>query len=317
MLRALVETGVEPDLLVGTSIGAINGAAFAGEPTLEGVYLAAEVWRRIAASDVFPRRRFHGTWRFLERRPGVFSMDGLRTVVAGYLRFELLEDAPVPLLVVATRLDDGKEEWITEGSALDAIMASAALPGLYPVAEIGDRRYFDGGVLDNVAISAALAAGAERIYVLMCGRVDPPAAAFTRPFEAMFSAFTMALGARLRRDLAAIPPGVDVIVMEQPGTVMFDPGDFSHTDELIDQGYRAARDVLAEYDRVRRHEAHASLHDERERLGGRLRRAASVRRGRPQGGAQLLMSDAPDAPGAPGAPNAAERADDDPSGSTE
>ncbi len=307
MLRALVEAGVEPDLLVGTSIGAINGAAFAALPTIEGVYLAADVWRRIAASDVFPRRRFHGTWRFLERRPGVFSMDGLRSLVAGYLRFERLEDAPVPLLLVATRLDDGKEEWMTEGPALDAIMASAALPGLYPAVDIGDRRYIDGGVLDNVAISAALAAGAERVYVLLCGRVDAPPPAFTRPFEAMFSAFTLALGARVRRDLAAIPPGVDVIVMEQPGTVLFDPADFSRTDELIDQGYRSARDVLTEYERAKRYEVEVSDRDDRDGLGERLRRVASVRRQRSQ--ANLQSS-------SPAAPNAA-RAEDEPSGSTE
>jgi NTE family protein len=304
MMRALIETGVSPDLFVGTSIGAINGAAFAGMPTLEGVYLAADVWRRIAASDVFPRRRFHGTWRFLEKRPSVFSMDGLRGLVAGYLRFEQLEDAPIPLLLIATRLEDGKEEWFTSGPALDAVMASAALPGMYPVAEIGDFRYFDGGVLDNVGISAALSAGARRIYVLLCGRVDAPAPSFSRPFEAMFAAFTLALGARLRRDLANVPDDVDVIVIEQLGAMMFDPGDFSRTDELIDEGYRAARDVLAEYDRAKRYEAETGNRDGR---GWRLRRAAGVRRSHAQPA---------DGPSEGPEPNAASRAEADPSGST-
>lgn len=247
MLRGLVESGVEPDLIVGTSIGALNGAAFAASPTIEGVYLAAEVWRRIGVSDVFPRSRLHGMWRFLEKRPSVFSMDPLRHLVSSYLRFELLEESSVPLLLIATRLEDGKEEWFTEGPAIEAIMASAALPGMYPSVEIAGRHYFDGGVLDNVGISAALAYGAKRIFVLLCGRVDAPAPRFTRPFEAMYSAFTLALGARVRRDLASVPPDVDVVVIELPGAAMFDPQDFSRTDDLIEEGYQLARIALDGY----------------------------------------------------------------------
>ena len=296
MMRALVEVGVEPDLLVGTSIGAINGAAFAGMPTLDGVYLAADVWRRLAAADVFPRRRFQGTWRFLDKRASVFPTAGLRSIVAGSLRFERLEDAPVPLLVVATRLEDGKEEWFTEGPALDAIMASAVLPGLYPAVEMGGYRYFDGGVLDNVALSAALSSGASRIYVLLCGRVDAASPRFSRPFEVMFAAFTLALGARIRRELAAVPPEVDVVVIEQPGTAIFDPLDFSRTDELIDSGYRAARDVLAEYERERRLGAGSGERGAR----GRLRRVTTRRRTHASSG-----------------PNAASRAEEPPLGSIE
>lgn len=286
MMRALVEREIQPDLLVGTSIGAINGSAFAGMPNLEGVYLAADLWRRIAADDVFPRRRFHGTWRFLEKRPSVFPMDGLRGIVSTNLRFDKLEEARVPLLIIATRLEDGQEEWFTTGPAIDAVMASAALPGLYPAVEIGGLHYFDGGVLDNVGISAAMAAGAKRVFVLMCGRIDSPAPSFKRPFEAMFAAFSLALGARVRRDLANVPADVDVVVFEHPGTTVFDRHDFSATDVLIDQGYQIVRDALDEYELVLR---------QRDGGVGRLRRTRPRRR--PQG-----------------APNADPRADELPPG---
>lgn len=247
MLRALVEQEVVPDLVVGTSIGALNGAAFAGSPTIEGVYLAAEVWRRIGLDDVFPRSRLHGGWRFLEKRPSVFSMDRLREVVASYLRFELLEEAELPLLLIATRLEDGKEEWFTEGPAIDAVMASAALPGMYPAVEIAGKRYFDGGVLNNVGISAALSYGAERIFVFLCGPVDSAAPRFARPYEALFAAFSLALSSRVRRDLASVPEDVDVIVVELPGAAIFDPQDFSRTESLIEEGYELARSVLDDY----------------------------------------------------------------------
>lgn len=247
MLRALVERHVVPDLIVGTSIGAVNAAAFAGAPTLEGVELTADIWRRIAADDIFPRSRFHGSWRFLERRESVFSMDGLRRVVSSSVRFDLLEQSAVPLVLVATRLEDAVEEWLVDGLTVDAVMASAALPGFYPAVELGGSHYVDGGVIDNVALSAALAAGARRIFLLLCGKVDAPAPQFSRPYEALFAAFTTALQARIRRDLAMVERDVDVVVFEQPGAAMFDPRDFSRTEELLAAGYRTARDVLDAY----------------------------------------------------------------------
>jgi len=247
MLRALSERGIVPDLLVGTSIGAVNAAAFAGAPTIEGVYLAADLWRRIAAEDVFPRGRFDGTWRFLQRREAVYPIDGLRRVVRGFLRFEHVEDSPVPLVLVATRLDDGAEEWITAGPAVEAVLASAALPGLYPPIELAGSHYFDGGVLDNVALSVALAAGAKRVFVMLCGPIGQSVPEFNRPYEAMLAAFGLALRGRLRRDLALVGPDVDVVVFEEPAVAGIEPDDFSRTHELIEAGYRSARDVLDAY----------------------------------------------------------------------
>ncbi|MGA8680206.1 MAG: patatin-like phospholipase family protein [Acidimicrobiales bacterium] len=251
MLRALSERGIAPDLLVGTSIGAVNAAAFAGEPTIEGIYLAADVWRRIVAEDVFPRGRFDGTWRFLQRREAVYPIDGLRKVVRGFLRFERVEDSPVPLVLVSTRLEDGAEEWITEGPAVEAVLASAALPGLYPPMQVGGFHYFDGGVLDNVALATALSAGARRVFILLCGPVDISVPVFTRPYEAMFAAFGIALTGRLKRDLAGVGPEADVVVFEGlTASGRGEPVDFSRTEEWIEQGYRTARDVLDGYDAV-------------------------------------------------------------------
>lgn len=246
MLRALTERGILPDVLVGTSIGAINAAFYAGTPTLEGTYMAAEVWRGIASQDVFPRGRLHGSWRFVERREAVFPLDGLRKVVSSLLRFERLEESPIPLTVVATRLDDGVEEWISQGPALDALLASAAIPGVFPVVELNGTRYVDGGVVNNAPLSVALASGAQRIYLLLCSDVNSQLDTHERPVEAMLDAFGLALRARLRRDLAAIPDDVDVIVFEQSALDEVMWQDFSHTDELIAHGYARTRAVLDE-----------------------------------------------------------------------
>jgi NTE family protein len=244
MLRALCERGIVPDLVVGSSIGAVNAAFFAGEPTLEGAYLAAEMWRGVAVGDVFPKGRLHGSWRFLERREGVYPIEGLRRLVRSFLRFERLEDSPVPLTVVATRLSDGVEEWLTEGPALESVLASAALPAIFPSVEIAGTRYLDGGVVDNTPLSVALAAGARRVYVLLCSGVDIRTVEYERPYEAMLVAFGLSIRTRLRRELADVPEDVDVVVLEQSGVQELFWQDFSRTEELLERGYLDARVVL-------------------------------------------------------------------------
>jgi NTE family protein len=244
MLRALCERGIVPDLVVGSSIGAVNAAFFAGQPTLEGTYLAAEMWRAVATNDVFPKGRLHGSWRFVERREAVYPIEGLRRLVRSFLRFDRLEDSLVPLTVVVTRLDDGVEEWLTEGPALEAVVASAALPAIFPSVEREGNRYIDGGVVDNTPLSVALAAGAHQIYVLLCGGVNSRLIDYERPYEAMLVAFGLSIRTRLRRDLAAVPDDVDVIVLEQSGVEEILWQDFSHTEELLERGYLDARVVL-------------------------------------------------------------------------
>jgi NTE family protein len=244
MLRALSERGIVPDLVVGSSIGAVNAAFFAGQPTLEGTYLAAEMWRGVASNDVFPKGRLHGSWRFVERREAVYPIEGLRRLVQSFLRFDRLEDSLVPLTVVVTRLADGVEEWLTEGPALEAVIASAALPAIFPSVERAGNRYIDGGVVNNAPLSVALAAGASRIYVLLCGGVNFRSFDYGRPYEAMLVAFGLSIRTRLRRDLAAVPDDVDVIVLEQSGVEDLFWQDFSRAEELMERGYLDARVVL-------------------------------------------------------------------------
>lgn len=251
MLRALLEHGVRPDLVVGTSVGAINGAAFVGSPTMEGTYLAAEIWRSLRTEDVFPTGPFPGPWRFLSRREGAYSIEGLRAVVARLLRFERLEDAALPFVVVATRMRDGAEVWLQEGPALEAVLASAALPGVFPPVELGGERYIDGGVVNNAALSVALAAGARRVVLLSCAPAVAASPGHRRPLDGLLGAFDLALHARLRRELAELPAGVEVVVIDQPGGEWADWQDFSRTEELLECGYRRAREVLDALDSAR------------------------------------------------------------------
>jgi NTE family protein len=244
MLAELVDRGIRADRVFGTSVGAINGAAYCGDPTARGIDRLIRVWAELTSDDVFPQSRAHGPWRWFQQRPAMHSGAGLRRVAGRGLTFENLEDATVPLEVVATALADGRERWISRGPALEAIMASAAIPALLPPVVIGDETFIDGGVVDNVPISRALASGATRVYVLLCGPLHyrPPAA--RRPVEAALTAFFIALHARFERELELLPPGVDVVVFSGGGEPSIEYRDFSGTRELIEEGRREVAAVL-------------------------------------------------------------------------
>jgi NTE family protein len=243
----LTEHGFVPDRIYGSSVGAVNGAAFAGDPTRHGVERMTQIWTGLTRELVYPQGRLHGPWLYLQQRDSVYANSGLRAVIEEGVGFERLEDALIPIEVVATSLTDGRERWFTYGPALDAILASAAIPAVFPPVEIDGERFIDGGVVNNVPIRRAIDAGATRIVVLLC---TPPIYTPTtprRPVEAMLNALFISIHARFARDMAQLPPGIEIIVCSgsEDGTREFD--DFSTTQTLIAQGRQEASEVIRRY----------------------------------------------------------------------
>jgi NTE family protein len=247
MLQVLAEHGFVPDRIFGSSVGAINGVGFAADPTREGVERMTQVWTRIRREDVYPQGRLHGPWLYLQQRDSVYSNSGLRAIIEEGFPHERLEDAVVPVEVVATSLTDGGERWFTFGPALDAVLASAAMPAIFPPVEIDGEKYIDGGVVDNVPIQRALDAGATRIVVLLCSPpvFEPPAS--KRPVEGMANALFIAIHARFVRDMARLPEGVEVILCAGPEGTTRDFDDFSTTEHLIALGRAEASEVVRRY----------------------------------------------------------------------
>jgi NTE family protein len=247
MLQVLTEHGFRPDRIYGSSVGAVNGAAFAGNPTRQGVERMTEVWSGLTRDTVYPQGRLHGPWLYLQQRDSVYANTGLRKVIEDGIEFERLEDAPIPVEVVATSLTDGRERWFTYGPAVDAVLASTAIPAIFPPVEIDGERFIDGGVVNNVPIHRAIEAGASRIVVLLCA---PPVYTPTiarRPVEAMVNALFISIHARFARDLAQLPPGVEVIVCSGTEGANRDFDDFSSTQALIAQGRMEAAEVVRRY----------------------------------------------------------------------
>jgi NTE family protein len=233
MLRALLDRGVAPDELYGCSVGAINAACLAREPSIDGVERLVGIWQDLDADVVCTPGRLSGLLLLTRNYRSLQSNRALQRLLQRTLGYDRIEDAAVPLAVVATSLRTGREQWFTEGPLVPAVLASAALPAVFPPVDIDGERYIDGGVVNNVPISRAIAGGAERIYVLHVGNFTRPRPEPRRPLEALLQSFSIARNYRFATETDQPPPGVELIVLPSidPGPVK--PNDFSQSTRLI------------------------------------------------------------------------------------
>jgi NTE family protein len=205
MLEALFERGIEPDLIVGTSAGALNGAFVASRPATPGAARElAAVWAGIRRGDVFPLRPLAGLMGFLRRAAHLVPLDGLCRIVDEHLEAERLEDLPVPLHLVAADVASGAEIRLSSGPLRDAVLASAAIPGVFPPVEVAGRLLMDGGVANNTPMTHALELGADEVYVLptgyACALPEPPRGALAMALHAM----TLLVQQRLVGEIVAL-----------------------------------------------------------------------------------------------------------------
>lgn len=232
-LQALAERGIRPDMVFGASAGAINGAWIAGDPNLQSLDELAEIWTSLRVRSLFPFQPVRGFVGFIGRRNSLTSAHGLRDLVRRHVRFPHLESAPIPLSVVATEVTTGREVVLDSGPVVDAVLASAAIPGLFPPVVIGGRTLIDGGVVNNTPISHAIAAGASRVYVLptgyACNLSAPPRSALGMTLQAV----SLLVQQRLIGDVAEFQGRVDLRVIPPLCPLSVAPSDFSQAATLI------------------------------------------------------------------------------------
>lgn len=234
MLAAMDEAGVVPDLVVGSSVGAVNGAWVAGHGDLAAL---GNVWRSLRRGDVFPTRPIGGLLGFLGRSDHLVSDHGLRQLLRKHLRFARLEDAAVPLHVVATDLLTGQDVLLSTGDALEAIMASSAIPGILPLVTIDGRALIDGGVLNNTPISHAVDLGADVVWVLATGYSCALDVAPHGALGVALHAATLMIHQRLAADVERYAGTVDLRVVPPLCPVSVAPTDFSQADDLIKRAH--------------------------------------------------------------------------------
>jgi NTE family protein len=245
MLRALRQHGVAPDLVVGTSVGSVNGALVACDPTAAADRLAV-IWSRMSRSNVFPGGPLTQLRTLRAHRNYLFPNDGLAAVVTEALgEVTEFDGLTLPFGAVAVDAVTGLPVLLRSGPLVPAILASSAIPGIYPPVRLGDRVLYDGGVLANVPIRQALAMGARSLVVLDCafpGHLpDVPAT------MAETLLFWATLGMRNQAFLEAEAAATRVPVLYLPGPAVraMTPLDFGHTPELVADAHRAAAEFLS------------------------------------------------------------------------
>ena len=237
MLRALYDREIEPDLIVGTSVGAVNGAFIASRPftssTTDGL---AEIWRGLGRGQVFPLNPLTGFLGFFGARTHLIPERGLRQLLIEHIEFERLEQTAVPFHVITTDVLTGSEVRLSRGPAIDAVLASAAIPGVFPPVDWGHRHLMDGGIANHAPISDALELGAERIYVLSTGTAsdltEPPHGALGMLLHSM----SLLLMRRLQVEVELLADRAELVVLPPPCRPGVSPIDFSRSDELIRRG---------------------------------------------------------------------------------
>ena len=208
MLRALIEYGVRPDLVVGTSVGALNGAAIAADPTPESVARLRELWLTLDATSIFGGSWFNGATNLVRRRTHLHSNAALRRLIETMVPATRFDELAVPFQCVAASIERAAEHWFHEGPLADAILASSAIPGVLPPVEIDGEHFVDGGVVNSIPISRAVELGATEIYVLHVGRIERPLEPPRNLVQVAAVTFEIARRHRFARDLASLPAGV-------------------------------------------------------------------------------------------------------------
>jgi len=247
MLRALWERRVTADLLVGTSVGALNAAFIASRPqTPETAHELARAWRGIERTDAFPISLRTIVGGLAGHRDHLVPAHGLRRLVERHVELDDLADALVPLSLVAFDLNAGTEAVLCDGPAVDAIVAACSIPGIFPPIAIGDRLLVDGGVVNNTPIRHAVELGAERVYVLPTQepRYVQPAPPRTA-LDAAIYGIGLLVGSRLEADILRYQGDVELIVLPTANARHVQPTDFGHSSRLASEAHAAAREALA------------------------------------------------------------------------
>lgn len=243
MLRALEERGVRPDLVVGASAGAINGALVAMDPDNASARLV-DIWAGVQRRTIFPGSLIANLATLRRHRNSVYPPTGLGHLIdihAGDLR---IEDLPVRFVAVAVDAAHGDPVLLEHGRLAPALMASAAIPGIFPPVQLDDQLLYDGGMGGNVPMRHALELGARSLVVLDCRLIQKPTQPPRTVSQAMLFGVVVLVGRQATDELRDATRRAPVVYLPGPAGDKQSPFDFSHTTRLTEDAYRMSREFL-------------------------------------------------------------------------
>jgi NTE family protein len=253
MLRALGEAGVEPDLILGTSVGALNGALVAADPGPGVVDRLLGLWESAAAGkEVYGDGPVRQVSRAVRTGTHLHSARPLRERLAQELGDVTFDGLAIRFQCCAASIERAAEHWFTDGRVVDAVMASAAVPGLLRPARVAGEHYLDGGIVNSIPVGRAVELGAETVFVMQVGRVDRPLTPPRKPWEVARVSFEIARRHRFHREMAALPEHVTAHVLPTGGGSLRDDSllayrDFRAMRRRVDAAYDASRAYLDEH----------------------------------------------------------------------
>jgi NTE family protein len=256
MIQALHEASIEPDLILGTSIGAFNGAVIADYPGREGVDRLNGFWEEVTGADLFQTSFLDRARRVATLKPSIHETWELRSLVEHAIHPDTrIEDLHTPFQCVAASIERSAERWFAAGPLVDAVLASCAVPALFPPIEIDGEHFYDGGLVDSVPLARAVSLGATVVYVLQVGRIESPLRPPERLHEAALISFEIARRHRFATTMENLPAGVDVHLLPTGSPVAWDDRRqlrWSDTGGIADRmkvAYAATTDYLNEKQR--------------------------------------------------------------------
>jgi NTE family protein len=257
MLKALGDAGIVPDLVLGTSIGAFNGSVIADDPGRGGVERLASFWDEVSGADLFRGGLVDRMKNVATLKPAIHETSEIRQILEHvHGREKLIEDLSIPFQCVAACIERAAEHWFTSGPLVDAVLASSAVPALFPPVKIDGEHFYDGGLVNSVPLTRAVELGADVVYVLQVGRIESPLRPPERLHEAALISFEIARRHRFTTTMANLPAGVEVHLLPSGNPVAFDDrrqlrwrstGD---TTSLIEVAYAASTEYLQGLARV-------------------------------------------------------------------
>ena len=257
MLRALAERSIVPDVVLGTSVGAINGALFAAEPTVAGVMRLSRLWVDARLGEITAGTVLRRVTTLARTGTHLQSLSDVRQRLTQALPVTRIEQLQLPFQCVAASIEHAAEQWFTEGDLADAVLASCAVPGILPPVQIGDEHFIDGGIVNSIPVERAVLLGARTIYVLQVGRLEKPLRPPRWPWEVGLVAFEVARRHRFASDLTSMPEGVTLRALPTGGSAAPAYNDVSgqlhvrrmarSIQDQIDTSYEASMAYLREH----------------------------------------------------------------------
>jgi NTE family protein len=252
MIRALTEYGVVPDLIVGSSVGALNGAVLAADPTTAADQLT-EIWESMTPRKIFGvDTKFNAAWTlardgFAGKGTALCSSQPLEKLIMATISANRIEDLPTDLAVVTTDLLAGRPKLLRQGPLARALLASASVPGVFAPVKIESVFCVDGGVTANVPIRQALEAGARSVIVLDASPASTPGFIPRNPLEAFVQSSMIMVRSQKASSIDNLANRHPIMRLPQPTPPALSVIDFDQSRRLIDVGFTSTKTFLGDF----------------------------------------------------------------------